>query len=109
MNEYTSLKRQKDFSDVYRQGIHKRNSYIVLFRKENGLPYNRCGVSVSKKVGNSVMRHRMIRMTREAFRHWDHHFDRNYDFVVSWKKYDSALKSGDVLEMIRKLYEKGSH
>ncbi len=55
------------------------------------------------------MRHRMIRMTREAFRHWDHHFDRNYDFVVSWKKYDSALKSGDVLEMIRKLYEKGSH
>ncbi len=109
MNEYTSLKRQKDFTDVYRRGIHKRNSYIVLFRKENDLPYSRYGVSVSKKVGNSVMRHRMIRITREAFRHWKQPSDKTYDFVVSWKEYDPALKSGDVLEMIKRLYEKSSH
>ncbi len=109
MNDYCSLKKQNDFADVYRRGKRKRNDYIVLFRKENGLDHNRYGVSVSRKVGNSVMRHRMIRMTREAFRRWDHTSDKKYDFIVSWKKFASSLKSGDVLDMIDRLYEKINH
>ena len=47
MNSYHSLKNKKEFLDVYRHGKHKRNDYFVFFRKENGLDYDRYGVSVT--------------------------------------------------------------
>ena len=106
MNDYNSLKKQKDFTDVYRSGIRRRNEYFILFRRDNNLSYHRYGVSVSKKVGNSVRRHRMIRMSREAFRKLDIQTDHFQDFVISWRKDDPSLKSDDVLCMIKRLYEK---
>ena len=39
-----------------------------MYVTENCLNKNRLGISVSKKVGNSVKRHRMIRLIRESFR-----------------------------------------
>lgn len=109
MNSYHSLKNKKEFLDVYRHGKHKRNDYFVFFRKENGLDYDRYGVSVSKKVGNSVQRHRMIRISRAAFRAFEGGMNAPQDYILSWRVYDSALKSGDVLNMIIKLNEKSRY
>lgn len=63
-----SLKKNKDFQSVYRTGDSRANRYLVLYRKENGLSKNRIGISVSKKVGNSVVRHHMCRLIRESYR-----------------------------------------
>ena len=109
MNPYHSLKKTDDFLDVYHHGKHKRNNYVVFFRKENECPYNRYGVSVSKKVGNSVQRHRMIRMSRAAFRVFDPQDERKHDYILVWRKYDASLKSDDVLHMIGRLNEKINH
>lgn len=109
MNPYHSLKKTADFLDVYHHGKHKRNEFLVFFKKENGCAYNRFGVSVSKKVGNSVQRHRMIRLSRAAFRMFDPQDDVKCDYILSWKKYDASLKCDDVLKMIGKLNEKCCH
>ena len=50
-----SLKKNRDFQNVYKKGTSFANSYLVMYILENGLQENRIGISVSKKVGNSVV------------------------------------------------------
>mgnify|MGYP003207543763 CR=1 FL=1 len=63
-----SLKKNRDFQNVYKKGTSFANSYLVMYILENGLQENRIGISVSKKVGNSVVRHRITRLIRESYR-----------------------------------------
>ena len=67
---------------VYNEGNSKANRYLVLYYRKNDLEYNRLGISVSKKVGNSVVRHRLTRLIRESYRLNETDFDSNLDIVV---------------------------
>ncbi len=95
-----SLKKNKDFTKVYRKGKSKANKYLVLYYLENNLSYNRVGISVSKKVGNSVVRHRLTRLIRESYRLNSDMFNSGLDIVViarenakgrTFKEIESAL------------------
>ena len=79
-----SLKKNKDFQQVYRHGTSKANRYLVMYVLENHDRHmeNRLGISVSKKVGNSVVRHRLTRLVRESYRLNEELFRRNLDIVV---------------------------
>ena len=68
MKNYHSLRNNKEFQMVYNEGNSKANRYLVLYYSKNDLEYNRLGISVSKKVGNSVVRHRTTRLIRESYR-----------------------------------------
>ena len=63
-----SLKKNMDFQKVYNGGKSYANKYLVMYVLENNLNKNRIGISVSKKVGNSVIRHRITRLIRESYR-----------------------------------------
>ncbi len=78
----TSLKKNKDFQVVYKNGTSKANRYLVMYVYENGLSENRLGISVSKKVGNSVVRHRLTRLIRESYRLHEEMFHSGWDIVV---------------------------
>lgn len=81
--EYSeSLKKNRDFQQVYRTGTSYVNKYFVMYVKENQLEKNRIGISVSKKVGNSVVRHRLCRLVRESYRLHEQEFHRGLDLVV---------------------------
>lgn len=54
-----------------------------MFIRENGLDHNRLGISVSKKVGNSVVRHRLTRLIRESYRLHEDMFSSGLDIVVT--------------------------
>lgn len=77
-----SLKKNKDFQMVYREGKSYANRYLVMYVKENGIDRNRVGISVSKKVGNSVVRHHLTRLIRESYRLLEAHFQGGFDIVV---------------------------
>ena len=77
-----SLKKNKDFQNVYKKGKSLANSYLVMYILDNGLGRNRLGVSVSKKVGNSVVRHRITRLIRESYRLSEEHFRCGIDIVI---------------------------
>ena len=49
-----SLKKSKDFQNVYNKGNSYANRLLVMYVLENHTDKNRLGISVSKKVGNSV-------------------------------------------------------
>ena len=63
-----SLKKNKDFQNVYKHGISYANKYLVMYVLDNKTSQNRLGISVSKKVGNSIVRHRLTRLIRESYR-----------------------------------------
>lgn len=63
-----TLKTSFDFDNVYKNGKSFANRYLVMYIVENHQSFNRLGISVSKKVGNSVVRHRLARLIRESFR-----------------------------------------
>lgn len=77
-----SLKKNKDFQNVYRNGKSYADKYLVMYVLENGLESNRIGISVSKKVGNSVVRHHLTRLLRESYRLHEEMFHSGWDIVV---------------------------
>ena len=82
MKNYHSLRNNKEFQMVYNEGKSKANKYLVLYYRKNDLEYNRLGISVSKKVGNSVVRHRTTRLIRESYRLNQDNLKTGYDMVV---------------------------
>ena len=80
--DFETLKKNEDFKKVY----NKRNSYanreLIMYISKNGTDTKRLGVSVSKKVGNSIVRHRLARLIREAFRLSTDCIPDGYDYVV---------------------------
>ena len=90
-----SLKKNRDFQQVYRHGTSQSNRYLVMYVLKNQYNKNRLGISVSKKVGNSVVRHRVTRLIRESYR-----LNESLDIVViarpsakgrSYQEIESAL------------------
>jgi len=77
-----SLKKNHQFQFVYKNGKSFANKYLVMYVKENGLDINRIGISVSKKVGNSVVRHRVTRLVRESYRLHENVFNSGLDIVI---------------------------
>ena len=77
-----SLKKNSDFQKVYRQGKSYANRYLVMYVLENHTEGNRLGISVSKKVGNSVIRHHLTRLIRESYRLHEDVFNNGLDIVV---------------------------
>jgi ribonuclease P protein component len=77
-----SLKNNKDFRIVYRKGKSYANKYFVMYVYENNQNINRIGISASKKVGNSIVRHRLARLVRESYRLHENIFNSGLDIVV---------------------------
>lgn len=77
-----SLKKNADFNLVYQNGKSMANRYLVMYIMENGLKKNRLGISVSKKVGNSIVRHRLTRLIRESYRLQEDHFRCGLDIII---------------------------
>ena len=95
-----SLKKNRDFQYVYKNGKSVANKYLIMYVLNNGTDKNRLGISVSKKVGNSVVRHHLTRLIRESYRLNEELFDRGLDIVVifrttakeiSYRQAESAL------------------
>jgi ribonuclease P protein component len=76
------LRRPSDFRRVYDRRRSVSNGWLVVYACENGLPYLRLGLSVSRKLGPAVQRNRLRRLLREAFRLSRHQMPKGLDLVV---------------------------
>ena len=100
MNNTVSLKKNRDFQYMYDYGSSYANRYLVMFVIKNDELVNHLGISVSKKVGNSVIRHRVKRLIKEAYRLHEDEFNSGLNIVViarstassvGYKEIESAL------------------
>lgn len=82
MSGYESLKKYADFQRAYRCGKSYADKYLVMYVYENRTDINRVGISVSKKVGNSIVRHRLTRIIRESVRLNSEALKPGYDIAI---------------------------
>ncbi|HAI13660.1 MAG TPA: ribonuclease P protein component [Phycisphaerales bacterium] len=88
---FTSAQRlhgKTDFSAVYKQGKRWYGGPLVVVAVPNDLTFNRLGLSVSRKVGNAVKRHRIKRLLRESFRLSQCEHPIGYDIIIIVRPHD---------------------
>jgi len=65
---FESLKKPSEFSKVYKRGKSYADKNIVIYYMPTQLGMTRVGFSISKKVGNAVVRNRVRRFIKESLR-----------------------------------------
>ncbi len=91
-----SLKKNRDFVYVYQNGKSYVNKYLVMYVLENNKSINRLGISASKKVGNSVVRHRFSRLVKESYRLHENIFNSGLDIVVVARKSAASASYAEI-------------
>ena len=82
MKRFPSIKKNSDFQMVYKNGKSYANKLLIMYVYRTGAGETRIGISASKKVGNSVVRHHLTRLIRENYRLLEEHFQCGLDIIV---------------------------
>lgn len=82
MKNTVSIKENREFSYLYRRGKFFSSDCLIIYFKKNRFDGNRLGITVSKKVGKAVIRNRVRRRIKEAYREVEGMIVSSCDFVV---------------------------
>ena len=82
MQRFPSIKKNAEYQNVYQNGRSQATGLVVMYVMENGRDHSRLGISVSKKIGNSVVRHTFCRKIREIFRLNNHRTKTGFDIII---------------------------
>ena len=113
MKKRFRVKKEKDFDAIFKKGASVANRKFVIYRLENNEQHFRVGLSVSKKLGNAVMRNQIKRRIRHILIEHKNQLVENVDFVVIARKgveiLDYAEMEKNLLHVLKlsKIYQEG--
>lgn len=102
MSDIITLKKNNDFRRLYSKGRSYTSSVLVTYVRKNRLGKVRIGITVSKKIGNAVLRSRSRRIIREAYRILSDDVSSGYDLVFVARGKTPYVKMGDILRVMKK-------
>ncbi|TVQ52397.1 MAG: ribonuclease P protein component [Phycisphaerales bacterium] len=100
------LTRPSEFEAVLNANVRVRSGPLFIGALPNDRDHPRLGLIVSRRVGNAVVRNRVKRQLREAFRLSQHDLPTGYDLVVSVRAHEpltSDVYRTHLLETAREL------
>lgn len=97
------LRKSEEFKKVMEKGKKIILPNFIVFILENGLPYPRLGLTVSKRVGKAHVRNRIKRLVREFFRLHQYNFKKGVDLVVVAKKRAKGINYHETVEELSEI------
>lgn len=92
------VRRRREYLAVQQAGTRFHTGHLIVLIRSNDRPHARLGVTVSRKVGGSVVRNRIKRYLREIFRHNREWFPAAHDVVLIAKKHASKAGYSQLLD-----------
>ena len=80
------VKESKLFEKIMKEGKCKKNQSYVVYSLKNDLPYNKYGISVSKKLGNAVFRNKYKRKIRAIVDNCKKNYNISKDYIIILRK-----------------------
>lgn len=80
------VKHNRDFEKIMQSGKVKKNKSFVIYSNETDLPYDKYGISVSKKLGNAVFRNKFKRKIRSIIDNYKKNYINGKDYIIILRK-----------------------
>ncbi len=107
LSKTNRLKKKKEFNYIYKKGSVVHSNSFTMHYVRAYRPYAQIGISISKQVGNSVVRSRVKRIISEACRlNIDKFAIKNYVITAKPSAADKTSKDIEV-ELIKLLTKNG--
>ena len=101
-----SLCSNQEFLRTYRRGKSVVTKYYVLYFFKNKKKVNRLGITVSKKIGNAVVRNRARRIIKESYRQLESNLITGYDIVIVARRRIITMNQKDVQKALDQEFQK---
>lgn len=106
-NNTEGIKKDSDFRRVYRKGKSFADRNLVIYKMKNNGGGSRIGISISKKVGKAVVRNKIRRYIKEAYRlNIDGIVLKGYDIVFIARINSSSSSYVDIEKSIKYITKK---
>jgi ribonuclease P protein component len=92
-----TIKDNNHFLRAYKKGRYLHSGFLTVHFVQNGLDKKRYGITVSKKLGNAVVRNRCKRIIRAALRHIEGSLPESFDYVFIARDKLVTMKSTELL------------
>ena len=109
MKKTDIIKKNYEFKYFFKKGKYFSGKYLEIFIHKNKLDKNRLGIVISKKVGNSVVRHRIRRLIKESYTVLEKDISSKNNILICWKKkveFDRNLSFFDVKYDLENIFRK---
>lgn len=96
-----TINENKNFLFLYKKGKTCVGKAVAVYYKRNNRPYNRLGITASKKIGNAVLRNRAKRVIRAAYRESEAVLPIGFDIVIVARAAATGVKSYTIKKFMR--------
>lgn len=105
MRKENRLRKNMEFKKVYKTGKNYWNRNLILFIRKNGSENTRIGISITKKIGNAVVRNKLKRRIKSVNQDYINSIKLGYDVVIIPKKNAVELTFKDLESAIKHIYK----
>ncbi len=108
MSALNIIKKNKDYRRVYHRGKSYADRYMVLYVLKNNIKICRFGFTISKKIGNAVVRNKIKRRFKEVCRLNLENFLCGFDYIIIARRDIVYLNYRQIEDSLLRLLKKAS-
>lgn len=87
MDRKHTVKKNKDFNSIIKKGFYQRHPFFTIYKKRNvDIDNYRFGISISKKLGNAVLRNKAKRQMRVIIDYYKDNYQKDDEYIIIIRK-----------------------
>ena len=106
MKKEEVVKNNREFDSIIKKGQCKKNNEYVIYYIDNDREIDRFGISVSKKIGNAVVRNYYKRIIRNICDKSKNLYSKKKDYIIIMRKGLCVLNFNEQEKSMKDLLKK---